>query len=327
MTVTVPYTPLVSVILPTFNRLQFLPAAVDSVFSQSFEDWELIVADDGSDEEETRAYLIALGKRPRVKVIWLPREGNPGAARNAALREAQGEYIAFLDSDDLWLPSKLEVQLAALRAVVDRQWSYTDFILIDQAGNSINAQRNPDRVLYEGKIVEQLLQLKSGIAMPTVIARRQLVERAGGFDEHQGLHEDYDMWLRLALLCEVGLVAQPLACVRRHDEHFSSGGIRNFQARSRVFEKMKTLLTDSHQLSVLRTERARNDAALALANAAAGGGGAVWRMLACSWRHSWRSASWYASCAKAMAHLFLPVWLVTIVRQYRAPAPRVALRK
>ena len=326
MTGTMPHTPLVSVILPTFNRLQFLPSAVDSVFSQTFEDWELIVADDGSDEEETRAYLSTLEKRPRVKVIWLPRMGNPGAVRNVALREAQGKYIAFLDSDDLWLPPKLEVQLAALSAVADRQWGYTDFILVDEAGNSINARRNPNRVLYEGRIVEQLLQLRAGIAMPTVMARRELLERAGGFDEQQGLHEDYEMWLRLALLCEVGLVTQPLACVRRHEEHFSSGGIRNLQARSRVFEKMKTLMKDSHQLSVLRIERARNDAALAVANAAAGKGGAVWRTLARSWRYSWRSASWYLGCAKAMAHLLLPVWLVTIVRQYRAPTP-AALRK
>jgi glycosyltransferase involved in cell wall biosynthesis len=326
MIATMPRTPLVSVILPTFNRLQFLPSAVESVFSQTLEDWELIVADDGSDNE-TRAYLSTLEKRPRVKVIWLPRMGNPGAARNVALREAQGEYIAFLDSDDLWLPSKLEVQLAALRAVSDRRWGYTDFILIDQAGNSINARRNPNRVLYEGKVVEQLLQLKAGIAMPTVMAARELLERVAGFDEQQGLHEDYEMWLRLALLSEVGLVNQPLACVRRHEEHFSSGGIRSLQARSRVFEKMKTLMTDSHQLSVLRNERAHNDAALAVANAAAGKGGAVWRTLARSWRYSWRSASWYMGFAKAMAHLILPEWLVTIVRQYRAPAPPAALRK
>jgi len=326
MIVTMPHRPVVSVILPTFNRLQFLPSAVESVFLQTFEDWELIVADDGSDNE-TRAYLSTVEKRSRVKVLWLPRMANPGAARNVALREAQGEYIAFLDSDDLWLPSKLEVQLAALRAVPDRRWGYTDFILIDQAGNSINARRNPNRVLYEGKIVEQLLQLKAGIAMPTVMASRELLARGGGFDEQQGLHEDYEMWLRLSLLCEVCLVNQPLACVRRHEEHFSSAGIRSFQARSRVFEKMKTLITDSHQLSVLRIERARNDAALAVANAAAGKGGAVWRTLAGSWCYSWRSVSWYMGFAKAMAHLFLPGWLVTVVRQYRAPAPPVALRK
>jgi glycosyltransferase involved in cell wall biosynthesis len=326
MTVTKPHAPAVSVILPTFNRLQFLPLAVESVFCQTFEDWELIVADDGSDSE-TRAYLSTLEKRPRVKVIWLPRLGNPGAARNVALREAQGEYVAFLDSDDLWLPSKLEVQLAALRAGSARWWGYTDFILIDQAGNSINTRRNPNRVLYEGQIVEQLLQLKAGIAMPTVMARRELLERVGGFDEQQGLHEDYEMQLRLALLCEVGLVNQPLACVRRHEEHFSSGGIRSLQARSRVFEKMRNLMADSHQLSVLRNERARNDAALAVANAAAGKRGAVWRTLARSWRYSWRSASWYMGFAKAMAHLFLPEWLVTIVRQNRAPAPPAALPK
>src|SRR6185437_668849 len=91
--------PLVSVILPTFNRLGYLQAAVDSVFNQTMRDWELIVADDGSDSE-TRAYLQSFAEKPRVRVLWLSHSGNPGAVRNAALQCARGEYVAFLDSDD-----------------------------------------------------------------------------------------------------------------------------------------------------------------------------------------------------------------------------------
>src|ERR1700732_1465702 len=103
--------PVVSIILPTFNRLKYLRPAIDSVFAQTLADWELLIADDGSDEE-TRAYLEHLGGLPRVKLIWLAHSGNPSAVRNAALREARGDYIAFLDSDDVWLPSKLERQVA-----------------------------------------------------------------------------------------------------------------------------------------------------------------------------------------------------------------------
>src|SRR5882672_10472844 len=105
----------VSIILPTFNRLEFLRPAIDSVFAQTFMDWDLIIADDGS-AEPTRAYLRTLVSQPRVKVIWLAHTGNLSAVRNAALRAAQGEYIAFLDSDDLWMPVKLKHQMAALRA-------------------------------------------------------------------------------------------------------------------------------------------------------------------------------------------------------------------
>ena len=91
----------VSVVLPTFNRLKFLRPAVESVYAQTFTDWELIFADDGSDLE-TRQYLQSLENRPRVTVVWLPHTGRPAIVRNAAVSRAVGEYVAFLDSDDLW---------------------------------------------------------------------------------------------------------------------------------------------------------------------------------------------------------------------------------
>src|SRR5262245_55647877 len=98
--------PVVSIVLPAFNRLVYLRAAVASVFKQSFTDWELIIGDDGSDED-TRAYLGTLDQPPRVKVLWLAHTGNPAVVRNAALLEAKGEFVAFIDSDDEWLPDKL----------------------------------------------------------------------------------------------------------------------------------------------------------------------------------------------------------------------------
>src|SRR6185312_17059667 len=92
-------TPLVSVVLPTFGRLHYLRPTVDCIRRQSFEDWELLVADDGSDAE-TREYLRALATESRVRVIWLAHTGVPAIVRNTALHEARGEYVAFLDSDD-----------------------------------------------------------------------------------------------------------------------------------------------------------------------------------------------------------------------------------
>src|SRR5580693_7584371 len=93
-------TAIVSVVLPTFNRLRFLRPAIESVYAQTFTDWDLIVADDGSDLE-TRRYLQTLTNDPRVTVLWLPHTGRPSMVRNAALLRAAGEYVAFLDSDDL----------------------------------------------------------------------------------------------------------------------------------------------------------------------------------------------------------------------------------
>jgi hypothetical protein len=308
--------PGVSVILPTFNRLQYLPAAVDSVFAQTYQDWELIVADDGS-ANETRAYLSSLAGRPKVKVLWLPHRGNPGAVRNIALREAQGEYIAFLDSDDLWMPSKLELQIPALRACANSQWSYTAFILINHTGAQIYTEVSARRVYYEGRVFEHLLTSKVGIAMPTVVVSRQLLEQVGGFDERQEQQEDYRLWLQLALLCEISVIRQPLACVRRHHEHFSSRGISSLEAKDRMLEKIQTLVTSSHQRTALRTARARNAASLTAANAAAARSDAAWRTLADSWRFSWRSAVWWLGIAKALAHIYLPARVKTIVRKCR----------
>src|ERR1700684_4688077 len=92
---------IVSAVLPTFHRLRVLPPAIESVYAQTFADWEFIIADDGSDLE-TRQYLQSLADDPRVSVVWLPHTGKPSMVRNAALLRAAGEYVAFLDSADLW---------------------------------------------------------------------------------------------------------------------------------------------------------------------------------------------------------------------------------
>jgi glycosyltransferase involved in cell wall biosynthesis len=313
--------PLVSIVVPTYNRMQYLPAAIDSVLAQTFESWELIIADDGSDDE-TRAYLQTLERRSRISVLQLTHSGNPGAARNAALRAARGEYVAFLDSDDTWMPTKLEVQLAALRASPDCHWSYTDHVRVNEAGQSINSERNPNRTLPDGEIVEQLLRLQAGTPTPTIMAERKLIERAGGFDEQQGLHEDYDLWLRLALLSKVLALREPLACVRRHGDHFSSSGVRSFEARLRIFAKMHSRVSGLRLRSALRAERAREAGRLAAAYAACGDIAGVWGTIVASCPYSWRSVYWNAACIRAVARVLAPQWLLMFVRQARQAMPR-----
>src|SRR5678815_5627983 len=99
-----------------------------------------IVADDGSGDD-LRATLRDLGNRPRVKVVWLPHRGVPAAVRNAAVREAAGTHVAFLDSDDLWAPRKLEVQIALLTARPECRWSYTAFRQVDRLGAPLADER------------------------------------------------------------------------------------------------------------------------------------------------------------------------------------------
>jgi glycosyltransferase involved in cell wall biosynthesis len=133
--------PLVTIVLPTFDRFEFLPAAVQSVFSQTMRDWELVVADDGSGRE-VRDYLNTLNDGARVRTLFLPHSGNPGRTRNAAIAVARAPYIAFLDSDDVWEPRKLERQLATMRAEEECDWSYTGVTFIDDEGNPLAVELN-----------------------------------------------------------------------------------------------------------------------------------------------------------------------------------------
>src|SRR5580658_566189 len=225
----------VSIILPTFNRLEYLRPAIESVFAQTFRDWELTIADDGS-STDTRRYLGTLDDPPRVKVLWLPHTGKPSVVSNAALREAQGEYVAFLDSDDVWLPRKLETQIASLHRHAERGWSYTRFALIDGAGNPTNSARTRNWSAPDGWILEKLLKGETVIALPSVVVSRRLLTRLGAFDEELIMCYDDELWFRLAAHSEIDGIDQPLTLIRRHGHH-SGGDMIAWRDRRRVFEK------------------------------------------------------------------------------------------
>jgi glycosyltransferase involved in cell wall biosynthesis len=303
--------PTVSIVLPTFNRLRYLPSAVQSVFAQTFTDWELIVADDGS-ERETTTYLDTVNNPPRVKVLRLPHSGNPGAVRNCASQAARGEYIAFLDSDDVWMPEKLTLQLASLELHPERGWSHTAFSLIDDSGTPISGvlARWP---ATEGWVTEPLVKMEIAVATSTLIVRRQLFEQVGGFDIKQRMCEDYDLWLRLSELSEIDGVRQTLLHKRRHQEHF--GDYSNaFEGRLRALEKMLIAATDRSLQSVLRRERAKAAAGLARSYAVCGGRWAALRTLAMSSQYSWEYPEWWLGGAEAAARAVTPASVRRLAR-------------
>lgn len=250
--------PLISVVVPAFNRLAWLQAAVRSVFVQTLEDWELIVADDGS-EEPTREYLRALASNNegRVRVLYLAHSGNPPVARNAALREARGEYIAFLDSDDLWLPRKLEMQIASLGENPTRQWSYTRSELVDSSGRPLPGGRGlryPER--KDGWIAESLLRGEAAVTQSSVVVRREAVVRVGGYPEDLPICGDYELYLRLALESEIDFVDAPLVLVRRHQEHYCDDVTALAEVR-RFMGKVQRSKRVPHLQALVRSRRAR----------------------------------------------------------------------
>ena len=296
---------IVSVVLPTFNRLRFLRPAVESLYAQTFPDWELIVADDGSDLE-TRQYLQSLANHPRVILVCLPHTGRPAIVRNAALRRAGGEYVAFLDSDDLWAPTKLDRQIETLRTRVNCRWSYTGFLRVDACGNPLPEEaRRPWWVPYEGDIFEQVATGRAAIRTPSVLAARQLIAQAGGFDEELLSAEDYDLWLRLALYSEVAIVDEPLVYVRYHDENHTREWQSAFAGRDRSLSRRQQLV-DAGRRSLLRRERMRNALQHAATHAELGARGRMLRALWASFPFCWTYPQWWFGGLKAVLRSYLP---------------------
>ena len=307
--------PAVSIVLPVYDRLKFLRPAVDSVHAQTFEDWELIIADDGS-ADLTHAYLRALGQLPRHRMIRLSHTGNPAAVRNAALRAASGDYVAFLDSDDVWAPKKLELQMASLRSRPECGWSYTAFIAVDENLDPLTGARALRSPASGGWILGRLAAMEVTIALPSVVASRELIERVGGFDEGQRMCEDYDLWLRLATQSEIDAVDEPLLLVRRHLEH-SGDDIIAFEDMHRVLRKMRRSGVAAELAPILHRRRAMVSAGLARSHAARGDRLSVLRSLASGAPYSWTYPEWWSRAAATIARAFAPAPVRAALRRYR----------
>jgi glycosyltransferase involved in cell wall biosynthesis len=306
--------PAVSVVLPTFNRVHFLRPAVASVLAQTYRDWELLIADDGSDEE-TRIYLRGLAD-PRIRLIWLKHTGKPAIVRNAALRQARGAYVAFMDSDDLWLASKLQLQMDSLGRHPGRAWSLTGFAVIDAGDN-----RQRSMKVAGGWILDKLIGEEMTIATPSVLVARGLLEELSGFDEELISCEDYELWLRVAARTEADLVDQPLTLVRRHTEHYSSE-VMCLQDLARMLEKVQESGIASQMPALLQWRRAKCAAALAQAYAACGQRRRAMATLSSSLRYSWRHKAWRDGALSAAMRVLLPETAARIIRSYRSGSRR-----
>ena len=307
--------PAVSIIMPVFNRLEFLEPAIASVFAQTFADWELIIADDGS-SEATRAYLRTLQDDARVRVISMAHTGRPSVVSNVALREARGEYVAFLDSDDIWLPKKLEIQIASLRRHPERGWSYTKFALIDAFGSRTDPARTRNWPTPTGWVLEKLLQEETVIAQPSVVVLRRLLGQLGTFDEELVMCYDDELWFRLAAHSEIDGVDEPLTLVRRHGHH-SGSDIIAWRDRRRVFEKALRVKRGRRLEAMLRKLRAQMSAGLAKSQAASGRRWDAFATLCSSAVHSWRyPRSWLGALAATM-RACAPRCVRTLAAQYR----------
>lgn len=220
--------PLVSVIIPTFNRGWILQEAIDSVLAQDYVNFELIVVDDGSTDNTAE---ILSGYRDRITVLAQRNQG-VSAARNRGIQAAAGELIAFLDSDDLWLPPKLSRQVEFFNDRRDALICQTEEIWIR---NGIRVNPKIRHQKPSGMIFNRSLELCL-VSPSAVIIRRRLFDHVGFFDENLPACEDYDLWLRVSCRYPVYLIDTPLIIKRggHADQLSRKPGLDKYRIKSLV---------------------------------------------------------------------------------------------
>ncbi len=207
--------PALTIIIPTYNRADFLKDSIPSVLSQTFSDFELIVVDDGSTDHTGEVVREFSGVR------YVKCEVNSGVshARNLGIGLAGGRYICFLDSDDSWVKNKLEAQMRWMESHSDSQVCYTDEIWI-RKGVRVNPMNKHRK--FSGDIFAHCLPLCT-VSPSSVLMRSSLFDEVGLFDENLPVCEDYDLWLRIALKYRVHFIDEKLIVKRGgHEDQLST---------------------------------------------------------------------------------------------------------
>ena len=234
--------PRVSVITPTFNCAAYLERALQSVFAQTYTDYEVIVVNDGSTDDTGE---IIARWHDRVRYLYQPNRGLP-AARNVAVAISGGEFLAYLDADDMWLPDKLRQQVAYMDAHPECGLVHTDQMLIDENDRQVfpDWYRQGKDSEAQGFCLMELLR-NCCIQVPTVLERRVCFDRVGGFDERFRRVEDYLHWLRVVLEgYAVGYIDSQLAMYRLREGSLTGNRAAMIEATIEMFR----VLVEEHSL-------------------------------------------------------------------------------
>ena len=231
--------PTVSVIIPTYNRAHLISRAIKSVLNQTYQDFEVIVVDDGSTDNTEEVIKEFQKKDERIKYVRHEKNKGGSAARNTGIKAARGAYIAFLDSDDEWLPEKLKKQMKFFKnASPEGGVVYTGFIYKDELGGGTSKQHIPKK---RGWIFEDILAENCVGTTSTVIIKRKCFEKAGLFDENLPSCQDWDMWLKLARHYKFHFIPQVLVkCFKQHEHRIGTNPEAVIAGRKAIFKKFQT---------------------------------------------------------------------------------------
>ena len=198
--------PKVSVVIPTHNRAELLRSAITSVLNQTFQDFEIVIVDDTS-QDHTPHVVNSFGDG-RIKYLRHNYNKGEGAARNTGVKNAQGEFIAFLDDDDEWLPEKLELQVTLLESSLPTVGCvYTGYSKIEKVSGKLLCQKV---LSVRGNILDHLVT-ENWLSSSTMLLRKECFVKAGLFDERLTFGADYDLWLRIAKYFDFECLDKPLA--------------------------------------------------------------------------------------------------------------------
>lgn len=217
--------PVISVIIPFYNRLEWLADAVKSVLNQSFENFEIILIDDGSTENITKYIDIS---NPKIRYFKQKNKGS-AAARNRGIKMARGKYIAFLDSDDIFLPNKLKYQLVIMEHNPEAILSHTSYAYMDSDGHRMQEFKSGK---FSGKVYPRIV-FNCLVATPTVMLRKSALNNLT-FEESLKIGEDVVLWCRIAKKSKIVGIEKVLTLVRRHENHTAL-----ISANAKVVERSK----------------------------------------------------------------------------------------
>ncbi len=240
-----PQVPLVSVVIPTYQRPKFLGRAIESVLKQTYQNWELLVVDDNEPDSEARRETEAFMRRfeSDARVRYLKHESNKGgaAARNTGIEQARGEYVAFLDDDDEWLSEKLSLQVRELLNSSKAVSVFSGARVITSTGNERYEHLPP---YAQGEIFPAILAFNFVGSTSAVLCRRRALELIGGFDATLPSAQDMDLYIRLARLGEFRVVELPLFV--RH-EHAAERITHHRLGKVRAFERLYAKYRQDYQ--------------------------------------------------------------------------------
>lgn len=236
-------TPSLSVIIPTYNRERVLARALDSVLAQTFESYEVLVVDDESKDGTSGMVAEYAGRDSRIRYLRQPQNGGVSAARNRGIREARAEFIAFLDSDDEWLPTKLEQQVDRFRkAPGEVGLVYCGVQTVSDGGDGWTFSPEHRGDVFGDLLLRNVVHTGSG-----VMIRRAVVDVVGLFDEGIPAAEDYEYWIRIARHFAFDFVTEPL--LRYHDvrmaDRKSLDVDENAEARDWIYRKHRADMADA----------------------------------------------------------------------------------